>query len=71
MEWQAWRDNQCSGCGQPRDESFAKEHSFSYEVEPLRCHACAARERRAHVDNENRSPGNETYGTYYAVHLTD
>lgn len=34
-------------CGRPLSESMAKENQYKYEVEPVRCHACAARERAA------------------------
>ena len=38
----------CTGCGLPRDETMAKEAQFAYVSEPIRCHACAARDRAAH-----------------------
>lgn len=38
---------ECSGCGLPRDETMAKENQFVYVSEPIRCHACAARDREA------------------------
>ena len=39
--------DECPGCGVPRAESMAPESEFRYTVEPVRCHACAAREREA------------------------
>lgn len=35
----------CSGCGQDRRESTEKENEFAYEIEAIRCHACATRDR--------------------------
>ena len=36
---------QCTGCGNDRRESMDAVNEFSYRVEPVRCHACAARDR--------------------------
>lgn len=38
---------ECPGCGHPRDESMAKENQFAYAAEPIRCHACKARDEAA------------------------
>lgn len=35
----------CSGCGQPRVESFDPENEEMYRGVPLACHACAAKRR--------------------------
>ena len=37
----------CDGCGVPREESMDPEHEFDWHAEPIRCHACATRERAA------------------------
>lgn len=37
--------DECSGCGQPRSESMSPKADGAYDVEMLRCHACAARAR--------------------------
>ena len=42
------KDLTCSGCGLPRDETMRTEAQFLYSSEPIRCHACAARDRAAH-----------------------
>jgi hypothetical protein len=66
LEWQEHKDSLCSGCGNPRDESFALENHDRYDVTALACHACAARERKAQVmsgDGESRPPA----GLYFAV----
>ena len=37
----------CPGCGLPRDQTMDKEAQDAYESHALRCHSCAARERKA------------------------
>lgn len=37
----------CDGCGQPRAESMDPEREFDWVAEPVRCHACATRDREA------------------------
>lgn len=37
----------CPGCGLPRDETMAKESDGAYRAKAQRCHACAARDRKA------------------------
>ncbi len=39
--------DRCDGCGHPRSESMAREAEDGYRAEPIRCHACAARDRKA------------------------
>lgn len=39
---------QCGGCGNDRRESMNPDNQFAYQVEAVRCHACAARDR--HVE---------------------
>ena len=41
LDWQAWEDGKCPGCGQPAAESMAHEDvSPEYKAEIKRCHAC-------------------------------
>ena len=40
-------DGRCPGCHHPRAESMDPEHEFDWVAEPIRCHACASRDRRA------------------------
>ena len=47
LEMQREEDLFCPGCGQPRDETMDKEAQDAYESHALRCHACAACERKA------------------------
>jgi hypothetical protein len=44
LEWQALNAASCPGCGEPKSESFDAANASAYDVHPLRCHACAARE---------------------------
>ena len=37
--------DECSGCGQPRSASMSATADGAYEVQMLRCHACAAKAR--------------------------
>jgi hypothetical protein len=66
LEWQAYKKALCPGCNRPRSESFAVEMFDHYDVTPLVCHACAARDQRAH--NEYReNNGRPLHGRFYAV----
>jgi hypothetical protein len=47
LEWQREKDLECPGCGLPRDETMQKDHHDHYTASALRCHACAARDRKA------------------------
>lgn len=38
-------------CGHSRLESMDPANEFAYRAEPIRCHACAARDRAARVDD--------------------
>jgi len=44
----------CDGCGQPRAESMDPGHEFDWVAEPIRCHACATRERAAKARADDR-----------------
>lgn len=40
------QDSLCpGGCGRPARESMARENQLKYRAEPIRCHACAERDR--------------------------
>lgn len=41
-DWLAKEASRCSECGQDLHESMAKENSFAYVAEGVRCHACFA-----------------------------
>lgn len=41
-DWLEKEARTCPGCGQNIDESMAKENSFAYQADALRCHACYA-----------------------------
>lgn len=63
LEWQRMQDALCSGCGQPRDESFSADYADAYVASMQRCHACAAKERKAR-DSQSLD---EPFGLYAAV----
>jgi hypothetical protein len=49
LEWQAWQDSRCDGCGHPISESFDPKMDDHYNVTVVACNACAARERKAQI----------------------
>lgn len=68
LEWQAYKDSLCSGCGLPRVESFDPANQERYDVEVLRCFACRERERTAFNRNAARDNGSPPLmGEYYAI----
>lgn len=56
----------CGGCGQPRSESMAAEHQFSYVPTALRCHGCAA---VAQESERYAGPESDMRGLMVGVHL--
>jgi hypothetical protein len=44
----------CDGCGVPRAESMDPQREFEWVAEPIRCHACATRERAAKAKADDR-----------------
>lgn len=73
LEWQRMQDALCSGCGQPRDESFDPDYADAYEPKVLRCHACATAGRAA--DLSRKTFDGDVHGLYTSVskaaHLHD
>ena len=68
LEWIEYDDSLCSGCRNPRIESFDIANEDKYDVEALACHACAARERKGWIRNQNRDPDMPPlFGEFYAV----
>jgi len=65
LEWQAWKATLCSGCGLPRHETMTPAAEFLFAAEPVRCHACAARERKAKVVHGDEHA--DTAGLYFVV----
>lgn len=49
----------CPGCGHDRRESMDADTEFKWKAEPIRCHACATRERHsaAHVKLQRPTEG--------------
>ena len=61
-----YEESLCSGCGQPRHESFDPASFVDrYEAEAMTCNACAARDRLA--DARKKNPDALHEGVYYAV----
>ena len=56
---------ECSGCGQDRTATMNTAHEFDWQVEAVRCHACAARERYAESHMKN---GGSAAGLSFVVH---
>lgn len=58
----------CPGCGHDRRESMDAANEFAYAASPMRCHACAARERTAAAHAKQKIP---TAGLQWVVTKTD
>lgn len=58
LDWQAEDNARCS-CGLPLDETTRPDREDTYDVQLLRCHACAAREGavRAHAEGGGSTAG--------------
>lgn len=46
LEWQRAKDSACPGCGLPREETMDKQAHDRYTTSVVRCHACAAVDRK-------------------------
>lgn len=42
LDWQAYEDSICKGCGSPLEETMDPERTRAYDAEILQCHRCAA-----------------------------
>lgn len=65
LEYMDYLDSICSGCGQPRHESFSEENFLAYHTTALRCHACADKELTAKA--RQRDDNASTEGIYLVV----
>lgn len=65
LEWQDYQSSLCSGCGNPKAECFDPKNEDDYEAEPLRCHACATRDRKAKLVGSDEHA--DASGLYFAV----
>ena len=63
LEWQRWKDSLCTGCGQPRDESFSPTGP-DYRARSRRCRCCEALDVEAKEWSESSS---STSGVYLSV----
>lgn len=71
---QAYEDDLCPGCGQPRTYSFDDDAEGRYPAHSATCHACASLDRssKAHGD-KGPPPGHRQYvvpdaGLTHAMH---
>lgn len=64
LAWQRLQADKCSGCGQPRSESFDVANHASYEGHALQCHACAARDVKSKLYQDG---GGDMAGLYISV----
>lgn len=69
LEWQAEKQSTCSGCGQSRHESMAKQNWDAYTADEVVCHACAAIDRRKNAIRETK--GADTDGLLFTVRMID
>jgi hypothetical protein len=69
LEWQAYQKSLClGGCGRPREESFDIAMDDHYDVTPIACNACRARDLKAWNRNSTREPGDPPLvGEFYIV----
>lgn len=65
FEYMQFLDELCSGCGQPRHESFDGSNFLAYETTALRCHACADKEMTAKARQQDENASTE--GIYLVV----
>lgn len=47
LQWRESKDFACPGCGMDRRDTMQKHHHDHYTASAYRCHACAARDRKA------------------------
>lgn len=66
LVWQEYEKSLCSGCKRPRDETFALEMDDHYDVVPVVCHACAARDSKA-SKRLRENEGRPLFGEFYIV----
>lgn len=67
LAWQRLARDECSGCGQPKSQSYDPANHDTYRVGVLRCHACAAREEK---QREFQEAGGDTAGLTMTVTKT-
>lgn len=71
LEWIAYQDSLCSGCGNPKSECWDPDRDGTYEAIAVQCFACAARDaenRRASEARASDRMGSSSFdGLYFAV----
>jgi hypothetical protein len=69
LAWQAEQQLKCPGCGLSREDTMAVEADDAYAAEPIRCHACAARDRasKSFAQGGEGMAAGDTAGLYFTV----
>lgn len=68
LEWMREKALECVGCGLPRDETMDRDNDGAYISEPIKCHACAARDRAADAFTKQE---HESYGLMFSIRKRD
>lgn len=68
LDFLAWEESLCPGCGRPKSETFHPDSEGAYEVRKLRCHACAEKDRAA---DSHSHGGADSAGLFYVVERDD
>lgn len=64
FEWMEVEALKCPGCGMSRDETMNKEAQGHFVSKPMRCHACAERDRKqAEFTKQDHDP----HGLFFTV----
>lgn len=71
MEWAEWKQSLCDGCGHPKAETFDPANDDKYTATVYVCHACAARDRKAHVLRQTANPDSPPAGVMFTVQHDD
>jgi hypothetical protein len=73
LAFQAWEDGKCPGCGQPWAETSDRDAEDTYEATPVRCWACAERDRasKAFAAPQDGMAAASMSGLYFTVRRAD
>jgi hypothetical protein len=67
LEWADYQASLCSGCGLPKDSTMDPDMHGMFEVVPVQCFACAAKDAEEREVSEGRLPKAALDGVYFAV----
>ena len=65
LAWMDWEASLCGNCRRQRSETMDPTNDDAYTATPIRCFACAARERSA--AEFSRAAHADTAGLYFAI----